>query len=512
MEAHATCMHAPRRQSALHAPHAPQVDDALLQRYASLLTPAEAAAAATAAAPAAARQRVLARALARATLARYAPGRPHPADLRFGANANGKPFLLGRHAWVLAAASGVEPGGGASSSNSRSGGSDVGSSSSGSWGEGGDATARSRGDVSAGCGGAGGDGGGSGGWRRLEFNLSHTASLLGERVPARLHRTPVATWRAPWTGVPGRAAAAWASTPAWGRGRPRPPQRNTLAAPSGRGARRAACRLSASAGPACGASTSPHPPTPTRSPPPPRHRCQRGAPCGPGRGGSGPRHGARRDAPRCAAAGARGGAAAGGCARRAAGRFFGGMGRLASSSGGASLRWTKAGGSAPTLPWPRPPTPFSPAHSSVPPRPRPCSRARPRAPRRALCSAMDPEGGVCQGAWHRHQRAAGAQRLRCQPVRHGRRSQRRGQWRRRRGAPGSSCLAARGHPASARLAAAHAGARARAARRGRRQGIRRRRRRRRRGLRPGVALARRGARRSAVRGPVRTPGWPQGHP
>jgi phosphopantetheinyl transferase len=98
-----------------------QVDDALLQRYTALLSPRELAAADEARDPATRKQRVLARALARCTLARYLPGGADPARLEFDTNGNGKPHLVD-----------------------------------------------------------GSSGGSSGRRSKLEFNLSHTSSLLGE--------------------------------------------------------------------------------------------------------------------------------------------------------------------------------------------------------------------------------------------------------------------------------------------------------------------------------------------
>jgi len=116
--------HAHARAAQPAPPPSPQVDDALLRRYAALLTPKELAAADEAGDPSVRKQRVLARALQRCTLARYLPG-ADPGGLAFGSNGNGKPFL-------------VEGGGGGNGSSSSS-------------------SSRSR----------------------LEFNMSHTSSLLG---------------------------------------------------------------------------------------------------------------------------------------------------------------------------------------------------------------------------------------------------------------------------------------------------------------------------------------------
>lgn len=103
---------------------ASDVDGALLSRYAALLPPAEIEKAEAARDAGAYRQRVLARTLARWSLSRYTAA-GDPAALEFGANGNGKPFLVG--------------------------------------------------------GGGGGDGVAGVAGARLEFNLSHTSSLLGER-------------------------------------------------------------------------------------------------------------------------------------------------------------------------------------------------------------------------------------------------------------------------------------------------------------------------------------------
>jgi hypothetical protein len=64
-------------------PSPSQVDELLLERYAALLPPWEAARAAEAADAATRKQRVLARALVRCTLARYLPG-AHPSEVHSG--------------------------------------------------------------------------------------------------------------------------------------------------------------------------------------------------------------------------------------------------------------------------------------------------------------------------------------------------------------------------------------------------------------------------------------------
>ncbi|GBF93510.1 hypothetical protein Rsub_06643 [Raphidocelis subcapitata] len=75
--------------------HTDEVDEPLLSHYASLLPPRERAAADEARGGATRKQRLLARALARCALARYLPGGAEPWELEFGSNGNGKPFLLG---------------------------------------------------------------------------------------------------------------------------------------------------------------------------------------------------------------------------------------------------------------------------------------------------------------------------------------------------------------------------------------------------------------------------------
>jgi hypothetical protein len=72
----------------------PQVTCArALQRYASMLTPEELSACQGSASPEAAKERILARAFVRSVLAQYASGGPLPEQLVFDRNRHGKPSL-----------------------------------------------------------------------------------------------------------------------------------------------------------------------------------------------------------------------------------------------------------------------------------------------------------------------------------------------------------------------------------------------------------------------------------